>query len=288
VPLWKDALPPAKSPRVETGSARASLRTMLTAGSSAANQKSASDARSISRRKELFWAVLDAPFSRFAEAIRAIKVAVDLNSVVKPNKVIGVTSSLPNEGKSTLAVAIAQLEAHGDRKRVIVVDCDLRNPSLSRRLAPDAKAGILEVLSGKTPLEEAVWEDHATNMAFLPAIVSSHMAHTSEILASDATKILFERLRQCYDFIVVDLSPLAPVIDVRVTTSLVDSYIMVVEWGRTKIDVVKHALAAAQGVSDNLLGVVLNKVDMNQFGRYTGYDTTYYYNKDYSRYRYSG
>jgi succinoglycan biosynthesis transport protein ExoP len=124
-------------------------------------------------------------------------------------------------------------------------------------------------------------------MAFLPAIVSSHLAHTSEILASDAIKALFERLRQSYDYIVVDLSPLAPIVDVRVTTQLVDSYIMIVEWGRTKVDVVQHALAAAQGVSENLLGVVLNKVDMTRFGRYTGYETSYYYNKDYSRYKYS-
>ena len=109
-------------------------------------------------------------------------------------------------------------------------------------------------------------------MVFLPAVVTSRVAHTSEILASDATKKLFDKLRQSYDYIVVDLSPLAPIVDVRATTHLVDSYIFVIEWGRTKIDVVKHALAAAQGVYENLLGVVLNKVDMNRFGRYIGHD----------------
>ena len=84
-------------------------------------------------------------------------------------------------------------------------------------------------------------------MAFLPAIVKSRgVAFTSEFLASDATKILFDNLRQSYDYVVVDLSPLAPIVDVRATTHLVDSYFLVVEWGRTKIDVVKHALAAAQ------------------------------------------
>ena len=190
---------------------------------------------------------------------------MDLNSVVKSNKVIGFTSSLPNEGKSTLAVALAQLISHGDRT-VIVVDCDLRNPTLSRQLTPNAKAGFFEVLTGENSLEEVVWKDHATKMDFLPAVVTSRAAHTSEFLASDATKSLFEKLRQSYDYVVVDLSPLAPVVDVRATTHLVDSYIFVIEWGRTKIDVVKHALAVAQGVSENLLGVVLNKVDMNMFG----------------------
>ena len=206
--------------------------------------------------------------------------------MVKSNKVIGFTSSLPNEGKSTLAVALAQLISHGGRT-VIVVDCDLRNPVLSRELTPNAKAGFFEVLTDAKSLEEVVWKDHATKMDFLPAVVTSPIAYTSEFLASDATKNLFGKLRQSYDYVIVDLSPLAPIVDVRATTHLVDSYIFVIEWGRTKIDVVKHALAAAQGVSENLLGVVLNKVDMNTFGRYTGQAGSYYYNKYNSRYGYS-
>ena len=111
------------------------------------------------------------------------------------------------------------------------------------------KPGFFEVIGGKISLEEVVWKDHATNMVFLPAVVKSRVAHTSEILASDATKNLFDKLRQSYDYIVVDLSPLAPIVDVRTTTHLVDSYVFVIEWGRTKIEVVEHALGAAQGVS---------------------------------------
>ncbi len=286
VPLLQGAVPPAKSRRAETGSDIANLKTIAAGSLHDPTRAAAAGSRSIRRREGLFWTIVDAPFSRFAEAIRAIKVTIDLNSVVKSHRVIGLTSSLPSEGKSTLAVALAEVISQGSQT-VILVDCDLRNPSLSRRLTPDAKVGIFEVLTGKISLEEVVWKDHATNMVFLPAVVSSRAAHTSDILASDATKRLFDRLRQSYDYIVVDLSPLAPVVDVRVTTHLVDSYIMVIEWGRTKIEVVKHALTAAQGVSENLLGVVLNKVDMNRFGRYTGYDTGYYYNKHYSRYGYS-
>ena len=72
--------------------------------------------------------------------------------------------------------------------------------------------------------------------------------------------------------------------DVQATTHLVDSFVFVVEWGRTKIDVVEHALGHAQGVYDNLLGVVLNKVDMNVFGRYANHRENYYYNKHYAQY----
>ena len=250
------------------------------------SKQAPAESRSIPRRKGLFWTVVDAPFSRFTEAIRAIKLAVDLNRAVKSNKVIGFTSSLPNEGKSTVAMALAQLISQGHHS-VILVDCDIRNPSLSRGLIPGAKAGILEVIAGEICLEEVLWKDKATNMAFLPAIVRARVAHTSEILASDATKELFDKLRQSYDYIVVDLPPLAPLVDVRATTHLVDSYVFVIEWGRTNIDVVQHALGAAQGVYENLLGAVLNKVDMNRLGRYIGYQQSYYYNKHYTRYGYT-
>ena len=100
-------------------------------------------------------------------------------------------------------------------------------------------------------------------------------------------KKLFEQLRESYDYVVVDFPPLAPIVDVRATTHLVDSFVFVIEWGRTKIDVVEHALGHAQSVYENLLGVVLNKVDMNVFGRYASHRESYYYNKHYARYGYT-
>ena len=84
--------------------------------------------------------------------------------------------------------------------------------------------------------------------------MTSRLAHTSEILASAAMKRLFDRLRESYDYVIVDLSPLAPVVDVRTATHLLDCYLFVIEWGKTKIDIVEHALNAARGVYDNLLG----------------------------------
>lgn len=285
VPLLEHDGAAAKSRHAAGGSVLTNLKT-IAAGWLTNSRKPAADTRSIPRRKGIFWTVADAPFSQFAEAIRSIKLAVDLNGVVKSNKVIGFTSSLPNEGKSTLAMALAQLMSQGGRS-VILVDCDIRNSSLSRDLIPSAKVGILEVVAGQVSLEDALWKDKTTNMAFLPAVVKSRVANTSEILASDATKDLFDKLRQSYDYIVVDLSPLAPIVDVRTTTHLVNSYVFVIEWGRTKIDVVEHALSAAQGIYENLLGAVLNKVDMKRLGRYLGYHQSYYYNKHYARYGYT-
>jgi succinoglycan biosynthesis transport protein ExoP len=242
--------------------------------------------RTIVRSDDAFWAVVNAPFSRFTEAIRAIKLAADLNGVVKSNRVIGFTSSLPNEGKSTVAVAFAQLLSKVSA-RTILVDCDLRTPSLSRRLAPNAKSGLLEVIAEKASLEEVIWAEPSISMAFLPVMVKFRLEHSNEILASAPMKKLFEQLRESYDYVVVDLPPLAPIVDVHAATHLVDSFVFVIEWGRTKIDIVEHALGHAQGVCDNLLGAVLNKVDMNVFGRYASHRENYYYNKHYARYGYT-
>lgn len=242
--------------------------------------------RTIMHRSGVFWAATEMPLSSFAESIRSIKLAVDLNVTNTSNKVVGITSSLPNEGKSTIAAALAQLMAHAGA-RVILVDCDLRNPSLSRSLAPIASAGIVEVTSSRCSLEEAIWKDPKTNLDFLPAVKKTPLFHTSEILSSTPTKKLFDNLRATYDYVVVDLPPLAPIIDVRVTVPLMDCFILAIEWGCTKTDVVEHALRTAPNLHETLIGAVLNKTDMQAIRRYDNYHKDYYSNKHYARYGYT-
>jgi polysaccharide biosynthesis transport protein len=240
----------------------------------------------IARRRGVCWAVTEQPLSRFAEAIRCVKLAADLNIASKAHKVIGFTSALPHEGKSTVAVALGQLVSQVGGT-VIVVDCDLRNPSLSRMLAPNARLGIIDVLSGEHSLEDTIWRDGPRGMAFLPASSRARTFHTSEVLASEPTKVLFEDLRERYHYVIADLPPLAPLIDVRATPHLVDAYFLVVEWGRTKIDVVQHALNTAPGVYEALLGAILNKANMEFMSRYEMHRGKYYYNKHFARYGYT-
>lgn len=242
--------------------------------------------RTIACDGSLVWHVVDSPFSRFSEGIRAIKVAIDLLNVSKSNKVIGITSAAPNEGKSTVAAALAQLMAHAGAK-VIIVDSDLRNPSFSRRLASKATVGLIELLAGKATLEDVIWTDETTGLKVLPVVMHTRIPHTSEMLGSNAMKALVDRLRDKYDFVVMDLSPLAPVVDVRATVNLVDSYLFVIEWGQTRIELVEHALNAARGVYENLLGVVLNKANVDVLNRYESYRGKYYYKRYYARYGYT-
>jgi polysaccharide biosynthesis transport protein len=284
----KPSLPstgPALKPRSDASGAISSRRSSGRSARSAAKDAKKSGPHTIVRDAGIRWTVVDSPLSRFTESIRAIKIAADLVGADNPNKVIGIASSLPNEGKSTIALSLAQLIAHSGR-RAILVDCDLRKPTLSRALAPDAKTGFIELVGEKATFEDVVWVEPTTGLAFLPTVLPSRLIHTNEILAHDATRKMFEKLREAYDYVIVDLSPLAPVVDVRIMSPLIDSFVFVVDWGRTKIDVVEHALSTTRGVYDNLLGVVLNKVDMNTFGRYESH-YSYYDSRYYAHYGYT-
>lgn len=241
------------------------------------------EGRLISMGSEAFRLVTAAPFSRFTESIRTLKWAADLRYGENNTKVIGITSAVPGEGKSTIAAALAGLLAQ-DEQRVILVDCDLRNPSLSQLLAPHARSGIIEVISGQQPLEKVICRDPLSGLAFLPGSPAIRSANTDQILASASMKSLFDALRAQYDYIIVDLSPLAPVVDVRATTGIVDSYVFLVEWGNTRVDVVQQVLKEARRVYENVLGVVLNKVDMNVVSRYEGEHAESYRSKYFASY----
>jgi succinoglycan biosynthesis transport protein ExoP len=234
--------------------------------------------RSIRSEQRILRTINDAPSSPYAEAIRAIKLTVDhnLSGEGKNTKVLGLTSCLPSEGKSTIAAAMAALIAQSGA-RVILVDCDLRNPTLSRTLTPDARVGFLDVVAGNVALEDAIWSDPTTNMAFLPMVSNPLLPNGTESLGSEAARSILATLQIKFDYVIVDLAPLVAAVDVRATSHFIDSYVLVIEWGTTKTDAVRYALRHAPGLQENIVGTVLNKVDMAALGRYDSYGAKYYY-----------
>jgi polysaccharide biosynthesis transport protein len=237
--------------------------------------------RIIAQNRNLSRVITDAPRSRFAESIRSIKMAVDLSG---DNRVIGLTSSVPEEGKSTIAAALAQVAARAGA-RVILVDCDLRNPSLSRELSPRAKLGILDVIAGKASLEDAVWKEPSSGITFLPtAINGDSVSNTNEILASCATKEFFRKLREMYEYVIVDVPPLEPIVDVRATTHLMDSYVFVIQWGRITGELIEQSLRSARSVRGKILGAVFNKTNLHALTRYEGQRGAIYQCDEHDRY----
>jgi polysaccharide biosynthesis transport protein len=241
--------------------------------------------KAIAHHPAVFKTVIESPLSGFAEAIRSIKLTIDLQTETRPCKVIGFTSTFPNEGKSTIAAALAHLIAQVGG-RVLLVDCDLRNPTLSRMFSSGTAAGLFDVVSKRVPIAEALMKEPKFNVNFLPAGKRIPLFLTSEILGGESVSKLFEMLRENYNYILVDLPPLTPIIDARASTHFIDAYLLTVEWGRTRISAVEQSLRGAPKIYDSLIGTILNKTDMNTIKRYDS-SGRYDRSEHYSRYGYT-
>ncbi len=225
--------------------------------------------RDLRGRSGMLWSAVDAPNSAYADAIRSIKLSLD-SGPDTGCQVIGLTSYMPAEGKSTIAAGVAsQLAATG--RRVMLIDCDVRNPSLSRALFPEAKLGLLDVAVGEANLAQVMWRDTGTNLTFLPMVPKASVRNPTEALASRNVKLLIESLKNYCDFIIVDMAPLISTVDVLAVSRFVESYVFVVEWGTTKMEAVRHALGNAPAVQMKMRGAVLNKVDFAGLASYEPY-----------------
>lgn len=225
--------------------------------------------------------VIAEPFSRFAETLRGVKVSADTHAPSGQVRVIGVVSALPAEGKSTVSANLAELMAQTG-SRALLIDGDLRNPSLTRLISPGAKRGILEILGGTATLDEVVWRDPLTELSFLPAVLQAPIAHTSGIISSQSMENLLTLARERYDYVVIDLPPMAPVVDARAAAHLIDGFVLVVHWGKTVPAVVSEALGTSEVVRERMIGAVLNRANSKVLKRleaYKGANYHAYYNR---------
>lgn len=227
--------------------------------------------------------VADHPLSPFAETLRRAKFAVDLLPAGGGAKVIGVVSALPGEGKSTIAINLAQLLAL-QGERTLLIDADLRNPGATRAVARHASAGLVEVLTAERSLRDLLFLDPRSRLAFLAAVPGRRAARSSELLASSAMQSLLDTARDHFDYVILDLPPLAPVIDARVVADQLDGFLAVVEWGMTPIRTVKDALFDNEDIARKCLGVVLNKLDPEKMKLYRAYGSTDYYEERFAAY----
>ena len=223
--------------------------------------------------------VVDEPLSRFAETIRYLKVVADTADLHRPNRVIGVTSARPHEGKSLVAANLSEMMAISGCK-VLLLDCELRNGGLSGQFAPKAKGGLLEVIAGRAAVKDLIWRDPTTDLEFLPSVkvpvecdpitkeeLSPAVLFQRTQLTPMGLKTVLQSVQDAYDYVVLDLPPITPAADVKAISDLVDSFILVIEFGHTSRQAVIDALNAAPPVFEKLLGVVLNKAPPNELKR---------------------
>jgi capsular exopolysaccharide synthesis family protein len=220
--------------------------------------------------------VARAPHSPQAESFRQLRTnlqflqVADESAAPRPAgaEVVAVTSSLAAEGKSTTASNLAASLAETGA-RVLLVDADLRRPSIAGVLGIEGGAGLTTVLSGQAGVKEVVqeWGTHG-----LDVLASGPVPpNPAELLGSPAMRRLVQELRGSYDYVVVDTAPLLPVTDAAVLSRIVDGTIVVADAGRVRRGQVAQALANLDHVSGRVLGVVLNRVKRDE----TSYEYRY-------------
>ncbi|MET4802863.1 Wzz/FepE/Etk N-terminal domain-containing protein [Bradyrhizobium sp. LB11.1] len=214
--------------------------------------------------------VVDHPFSRFAETLRNIKVSIDVARLNREIKVIGIVSSLPKEGKTTVAANFAQLIAMTGH-RTILIDGDLHTRSLTRELAPDANSGLVEALGDPTAFGYHVQRSKETGLDFMPSIVASRMVNSADVIASRAMADLLTVLRQQYEYIIIDLAPVMPVADSKAFSVLIDAMVYVIEWGETTRTALQESISGSEILQKKLLGAVLNRANPKMLGRIEAY-----------------
>lgn len=210
--------------------------------------------------------ILDDPKSYYAEAFRTIKTNIKYSSADKHKKVLLVTSTEAGEGKSTISSNLA-LSLSQDNKKVIIIDGDLRKPSVHKQFRISGSVGLTELLIGEESLEKI---KHKIN-PYLDAIASGHIPpNPAELLASEEMEKLINKLREEYDYVIIDTNPIGLVADAQILSSKVDGVILVARYEKTKKENLLSCKKMIDQVGGNTIGVVLNGIDEKR-GKY------YYY-----------
>lgn len=217
--------------------------------------------------------VADRPGSAVTQALRRLRTTITLSlGESEDSRVVMVTSSIANEGKSSVVEGLAALSAQAGR-RVLVIDADMQNPTLHTRFGMANLVGLTEVVSGTVELDDAVEFDAATGIHFLPR--GHGVPNSDDLLGSDGMGALLRAARQQYEMIIIDTAPVSSVGDALILTPRVDGVLFVVEWERTHRETVIQSLRDIYEIGENVMGVVLSKVDV----RIQAFDsgTEYYY-----------
>jgi succinoglycan biosynthesis transport protein ExoP len=218
------------------------------------------------------------PQSQMAESYRALRTSLLLSNLGAPPKVIMITSALPQEGKSTTSINCAVVLAQKG-VRVLLIDADLRRPSIHKTLGMGPRSGLSNVLTGSTTLQQAI--AHTTvlpNLDVLPA--GTPPPNPAELLASSNMRDVLIELREKYDHIVVDTPPTLSVTDAVVLSPRADAIVLVIRSGQTTKQALRRSRDILMQVNAKVAGVLLNAVDLSSPDYYYYYE----YQGKYSRY----
>jgi protein-tyrosine kinase len=192
-----------------------------------------------------------------AERFRTLRSRLYQMASLRPLRRVLITSSLPGEGKTFIAINLAQSIMGQADRRVLLLDADLRAPRLHDALGAPSTPGLADYLRGEADEYRIIQRGRDTNLCFVPC--GNRVSNPSELLLNARMKTLLDRVTPAFDWVIVDSPPVLPVHDAYSLADLCDAVLFVVEAGKTNYESAKKA--ASEFKKNNLLGVVLNRVE---------------------------
>lgn len=225
---------------------------------------------------ENIFVVQNDPKSPISEAFRTLRTNIKFSSLDKPLKTILITSPIPEAGKSSISINLALTIAQ-DKNKVILVDADLRKPTIHKLFKQDNKIGLTNILVEDKKINEVIrkMSDIDPNLYFISS--GPIPPNPSELLGSNKMKEVLQELQNQADIVLFDSPPVIAVTDALVLANQVDGVVLVLNFGEVTRDTAKQAKQLLEKVKAKILGVVLNKIDFEKEGRYYPYYYYYYY-----------
>jgi capsular exopolysaccharide synthesis family protein len=229
--------------------------------------------------------VAEYPLSPIVESFRTLRTNLDFAGIDKPIRTLQVTSAGPSEGKSTVAVNLAAVMAQGERK-VVLLDADLRRPSVHRYLKIPNRKGLIDLLRNPADLDGVVNE--WGNPSIKVITVGEIPPNPAELLASERMERVLDELKEIADIVIVDSAP-AIITDPVVLSAKIDGVLVVIEPGATKIGAAQVMMEQLSRAGARVVGVALNPISRrhsNYYTKYNYYSSYYYRSGGYRRYLY--
>jgi len=212
------------------------------------------------------------PKSAVAEAFRTLRTNIGFSTYSGANKAILVTSPAPDDGKSTVCANLGVVMAQA-QSRVLLVDCDLRKPTIHKFFDLDNRLGLTNLLAQNRPLDDVVYATRVDELYVIPS--GPIPPNPSELLGTAQMGDLIKRLRGAYDVVLMDAPPVIAVTDAVLLAPQADSVLLVLKAGTTRIEVALEARNALQNAGAKSIGVVLNVIKANGGGYYNYYYSYY-------------
>jgi capsular exopolysaccharide synthesis family protein len=210
------------------------------------------------------------------EQYRSIRARLQSMNPSHAHRVIAITSSVPEEGKSVTTANLGVIMAEGGEQQILIADTDFRRASLGKMLGVPSTPGLAEVITGEVALKDAVQPTPFPNLKLIPAGRLGDLTY-GELLSSQSVRGVIEQLRSTFNYCLLDTPPVTTVSDVSLLAPLCDAALMVIEMGRTPEPTVQLAVRTLQTNNVNVCGCVLSRYRDQRLHYYDRYH--YYYHR---------